>query len=184
MDASIAAILGAAIGAVGGLGGGLLTVRAQLRTVAAQHRADEKRWLADVRRGTYTDFVTCTKQLSNAIWKASDSLHGDEAPEAWEDSFRSVHDAWTQFSAASAAVTMAGPHAVSAAAEELRRSMRNWEMLTGSWIRASVGQGIGQLEHYDERFMAAFEAKRPLEEAFQLAARRALGTEGDAVTTG
>ncbi|WP_371792240.1 hypothetical protein OG285_24900 [Streptomyces sp. NBC_01471] len=177
MDASVAAILGAAIGAVGGLGGGLLTLGAQVRTLDAQHRAEEKRWLADLRRETYTGFVTCTKQLSNAVWKASDSLHSEGAAEDWEGAFRSVHDAWTQFSAASAAVTMAGPHAVAAAAEDLRGSMRHWEMLTGAWIRAAIQQGTGRLNEHDVQFMAAFEAKRPFEEAFQIAARRALGTE-------
>ncbi|MGW0903321.1 hypothetical protein [Streptomyces sp. NPDC002853] len=110
MEAGVAAILGAAIGAVGGLGGGLLTLSTQLRTVDAQHRAEEKRWVADLRRETYTSFVTCAKQLSNAVWKASDLLHGEGAVEDWEGARSSVHDAWTQFSAAAAAVTIAGPH--------------------------------------------------------------------------
>ncbi|MGW6316393.1 hypothetical protein [Streptomyces sp. NPDC055099] len=177
MEAGVAAILGAAIGAVGGLGGGLLTLSAQLRTVGAQHRAEEKRWVADLRRETYTSFVTCAKQLSNACWKASDLLHGEGAVEDWEGSRGSVHDAWTQFSAAAAAVTIAGPHSVAVAAEDLREALRQWELLTGAWIRAAIVGGAGRLEEHDARFMAAFEAKKPLEAAFQIVARRALDTE-------
>ncbi|MGW7079978.1 hypothetical protein [Streptomyces sp. NPDC054866] len=71
MDASVAAILGAAIGAFGGVGGGLLTLSTQLRSLDAQHRAEEKRWLADVRRETYTGFVTCAKQLSKKPLEAA-----------------------------------------------------------------------------------------------------------------
>ncbi|MEU3739915.1 MULTISPECIES: hypothetical protein [unclassified Streptomyces] len=177
MDASVAAILGAAIGAVGGVGGGLLTLSTQLRSLDAQHRAEEKRWLADVRREAYTGFVTCAKQLSNAVWKASDLLHGEGGVDDWESARRSVHDAWTEFSAASAAVTMAGPHTVAAAAEDLREALRQWELLTGTWIRAAIQQGTGQLAEYERQFMAGFEAKKPLEVAFQVAARRALGTD-------
>ncbi|MFE7069043.1 hypothetical protein ACFU96_02965 [Streptomyces sp. NPDC057620] len=177
MDAGVAAILGAAIGAVGGVGGGLLTLSTQLRSLDAQHRAEEKRWLADVRRETYTSFIACAKQLSNAVWKASDLLHAEAGVEDWERARSNVHDAWTQLSAASAAVTMAGPHTVAAAAEDLREALRQWELLTGTWIRAAIQQGTGQLAEHDQRFMAGFEAKKPLEVAFQVAARRALGTD-------
>ncbi|MFJ7335587.1 hypothetical protein ACIQU3_11030 [Streptomyces sp. NPDC101110] len=177
MDAGVAAILGAAIGAVGGVGGGLLTLSTQLRSLDAQHRAEERRWLADLRRETYTHFVTCAKQLSNAVWKASDLLHGESGVEDWESARRSVHDAWTQFSAASAAVTMAGPHTVAAAAEELREALRQWELVTGIWLQAAVQQGTGSLAEHDRQFMAGFKAKKPLEVAFQVAARQALGTD-------
>ncbi|MGW7066817.1 hypothetical protein ACWGII_15260 [Streptomyces sp. NPDC054855] len=169
----MAAILGAAIGAVGGL----LTLSTQLRTVDAQHRAEEKRWVADLRRETYTSFVTCAKELSNAVWKASDLLHREGTVEDWESARSSVHDAWTQFSAAAAAVTIAGPHFVAVAAEDLREALRQWELLTGVWIRAAIEGGTGRLDEHDARFMAAFEAKKPLEAAFQTVARRALDTE-------
>lgn len=130
-----------------------------------------------MRRETYTGFVTCAKQLSNAVWKASDLLHGEGGVEDWEGARCSVHDAWTQFSAASAAVTMAGPHTVAAAAEDLREALREWELSTGTWIRAAIQQGTGRLAEHDRQFRAGFEAKKRLEAAFQVAARRALGTD-------
>ncbi|GAA1917544.1 hypothetical protein GCM10009837_48380 [Streptomyces durmitorensis] len=77
---------------------------------------------------------------STAVWKASDPLHGEGGVEDWEHARGCVHDAWTQYSAASAAVT-------------------------------------GRLAEHDRQFMAGFEAKKPLEVAFQVAARRALGTD-------
>ncbi|MFD3477797.1 hypothetical protein [Streptomyces sp. NPDC058695] len=178
MDASTAAILGAAIGATGGLGGGLLTLFTQTRHLNAQHQAEHTRWSADMRRETYTALLTATKQLSNILWKASDQLHEPTATATdWHTAFRDVHDAWTHFSAASAAVSLAGPHAVAASADRLRHAMNHWEMLSGAWIRTAIREETGQLQDYETRFVEAANAKKPLEEAFQLAARKALGTE-------
>ncbi|WP_162929453.1 hypothetical protein [Streptomyces sp. YIM 130001] len=171
-------IIGAGIGAAGGFGGGFLALLTQTKNIKAQHDAERARWLADVRRETYTAFVTATKDLSKALWRASDQLHDTDAGTSdWQAAFREVHDAWTVFSAASAAVTMSGPHPVAERADDLRHAMRYWEMLTGAWINAAISHGDGRTPEYHDRFTDAATAKRPKEAAFQSAARKALGTE-------
>ncbi|WP_435176356.1 hypothetical protein [Actinacidiphila sp. bgisy145] len=130
MDAGTAAIAGAAIGALGGFGGGVLTVLGQGRHQDRQHRAGRERWRDDARRQAYYDCMTRTKELSAAWWKMSDLLWENGSSQAeWQAGFTHAHDAWTRFSASVAAVTVVGPRSVAERADALRQAMFDWEMI-------------------------------------------------------
>ncbi|MEV3853143.1 hypothetical protein AB0J38_02330 [Streptomyces sp. NPDC050095] len=178
MDASVAAVLGAAIGSVGGLGGAWLSVLGQGRQQRHQREAERERWRDEMRRETYNACIAGGKQLSAALWKFSDSAWDEHStPEDWRAAFVDAHDAWTQFSTAAAAVTIAGPKAVADAADTLRRAMYDLDMEALRWFEAALREGNGRLSAHGEQFDRAAEAKRAPDRAFQYAARVALGTE-------
>jgi hypothetical protein len=57
MDASVAVVMGAGIGALGGLGGGWITVPGQDRHQVRQRTsAERERWRLEVRRDAYNSF--------------------------------------------------------------------------------------------------------------------------------
>lgn len=178
MDASIAAIIGAAVGAVGGLGGGAVSALGQARSQRSQHANDRTRWRDEMRRNAYQELITTTKALARELWRASDHLlDPDSTPADWQSQYREVHEAWTHFSAATAAVTIAGPGHAAEAAEDLRTAMRDWEMIVTEWTKAAIGSGTGENAPLQERFAGAAKAKRGPDKAFQHAARYALATE-------
>ncbi|MDO0936523.1 hypothetical protein QQY66_34250 [Streptomyces sp. DG2A-72] len=174
MDGATAAVIGAAIGALGGVSGSWLTALAQ----RSQRRDDERRWRADIRREAYTDYISTTKQLSAAQWRMAECLWAqDSTPDQWRSAFREVHDAWAAFSTAAAAVTVTGPSAVAHAADALRTAMSDIQNATMDWLTGAHTAGHGRLEESDVRFQAVAKAKQPLDKAFQAAARAALDTE-------
>ncbi|CAM5486524.1 hypothetical protein GCM10010329_68270 [Streptomyces spiroverticillatus] len=178
MDAGTAAILGAAIGALGGLGGGWLTVFGQGRHQRRQQAAERERWRNELRRDAYNTCIASMKRLSASWWKFSDQMWSENStPEQWQSAFVEAHDAWTQFSAAVAAVAVAGPHRVVDAADQLRSAMYDLEKCGLHWYRAAQSQGHGRLDENSFRFRQAMNAKKAPDRAFQKAAREALGTE-------
>lgn len=178
MEAGDAAVIGAAIGAIGGLGGGLVTVLAQGRQLRMQARLERARWRDELRRDAYNACIASSKQLSAAWWKVSDQLLDDQATmDDWQASFVVAHDAWQQFSAAVSTVVVAGPRSVVEVAHSLRQSLYELDMAGLSWFRAAEREGIGRIADFECRFKAAASAKRGPERAFQQAARQALNTE-------
>lgn len=178
MNASLAAVIGAAVGALGGLGGGLVSAFGQGRQLRQQHMADRRQWKQEMRQAAYKELLTAAKQLSNALWASSDKLQDQAATVAdWQAGYGEVHASWTRFSAAAAAVNIAGPRAVAEAADTLRHAMYEWEMLCTTWTRTAVRRQAAHAADFYPRFEAAAEAKRPSDRAFQVAARSALDTE-------
>ncbi|WP_331733144.1 hypothetical protein OG948_60280 (plasmid) [Embleya sp. NBC_00888] len=120
MDGSEAAILGAAIGAIAGLGGGWPTVLGQGRHLREQQRADRESRRDDLRRDAYHACIDASQHLSTALWRLTDQFRRDaDTPTQWQAALDEAHDAWTRFGAASAAVTVAGPRPVADAADTL-----------------------------------------------------------------
>ncbi|MFF4053763.1 hypothetical protein ACFYZ5_44935 [Streptomyces chartreusis] len=116
--------------------------------------------------------------MSNAWWRFSDVVWNEQStPEQWRAAFAEVHEAWTQFSTAVAAVAVAGPVTAAEAAEELRVAMYEWEKAGMDWFAAARREGHGRLDEYSERFQQAWQAIRAPDRAFQQAARKVLGTE-------
>ncbi|MFE1435972.1 hypothetical protein ACFW5G_26635 [Streptomyces griseoaurantiacus] len=178
MDGSLAAIIGAAVGAVGGLGGGWVSVVGQARHHRAQQLADRVRWRDEMRREAYVAYLAAARQLNASWWKVSDHLAVRESsPAEWQEALTQTHDAWAAFSTAAAAVAVAGPEAVVAAASELHGVMRQWEMVGVDWARAAIRNGTSCAAEYQARFEAAASAKQIPFVAFQQAARAVLGTE-------
>lgn len=89
-----------------------------------QRSAERSRWRDETRRDAYATYVNATKRLAAARWKMVDCLRAEgSTPEEWQTGFVAVHDAWTEFSTAAAAVTVAGPRATADAADTLRTAM-------------------------------------------------------------
>ena len=129
-----------------------------------------------MRRSAYQELATTTKQLSRELWQASDLLIDPKSkPADWQAQFNVAHEAWTRFSAAVAAVSIAGPAQASDAADVLRAAMREWDMIVNEWTSAATSSRVGELKLLQERFDAAARSKRPADKAFQMAARHALG---------
>ena len=178
VDASLAAVIGAAVGALGGVGGGVVSSFGQGRQLRQQHAADRRQWKQGLRQAAYNELLAASKQLSNALWAASDKLH-DQATTVsdWQAGYLEVHAAWTRFSAAAAAVSIAGPRTVADAADGFRRSMYEWEMICTTWTRVAIRSQAALVADHYPRFEAAAVAKRSSDRAFQAAARKALDTE-------
>ncbi|MFE5023777.1 hypothetical protein ACFRAO_10790 [Streptomyces sp. NPDC056656] len=118
------------------------------------------------------------KRLAAAQWKMADCLEANgSTPEEWQDSFVAVHDAWTEFSAAVAAVTVAGPRSVADAADVLRTAMYAIEEVGMEWMDVAKEIGHGLSPEFRSRFVATAVAKRQPDKEFQVAARAALNTE-------
>lgn len=174
MDSGIAAVIGAAVGALGGVSGGWLTVLGQSR----QQSAERRRWRHETRRDAYAAYITTTKRLAAAQWKMADCLWAQPStPDEWQASFIEVHDAWTEFSSAAASVAVAGPRAAADAADVLRTAMSDIQRADMAWLHAARHAGHGRLEEFDTRFKEAARAKKGPDQVFQAAARAALNTE-------
>ena len=171
-------MIGAAVGAIGGLGGGFLAVLGQSRHLREQRNAEQERWRNELRRDAYYNLLASAKQLSNALWKAGNQLNDTTSSRSdWQTCYHEVRDTWTQFSAAAAAVNVAGPATVADTADAYRSAMFDWEMLCLAWVREALRSGVGHLEPFATDFNNAAETKRPRDRALQVAARKALGTE-------
>ncbi|MGH4028734.1 hypothetical protein ACQB60_07340 [Actinomycetota bacterium Odt1-20B] len=178
MDASVAAVMGAALGALGGLGGGWLTVFGQGRQQRGQREAERERWRDELRRDAYNACIGSAKRLSASWWKFSDCLwKQDSTTDEWRSAFADAHDAWTEFSADIAAVTIAGPRSVVEAADTLRQALYDLDVAGMEWFATALREEHGRLDVHYRNFKQAAEAKRIPDRAFQKAAREALGTE-------
>jgi hypothetical protein len=171
-------VIGAAIGTLGGLSGGALTVVGQVGQQRRQQQIERERRLDDVRRDAYSACISSAKQLSAAWWKLADRLREeDSSVEHWQEAAAEAHATWAPFSAAVAAVTVAGPGFVADAADVLRGAMYNLDMAGTAWHDAARRDGNAELKSLDDRYMEAVETKREPGRAFQMAARRALNAE-------
>lgn len=136
---------------------------------------------APARRGAprrYSACISASKQLSAAWWRVADRLREEgSTAEQWQAESTEAHAAWAPFSAAVAAVTVAGPGVVAAAAETLRQAMYELDMAGVAWHEAARREGHGRLEAFDARYMRAVNAKRAPGNDFQTAARKALNAE-------
>jgi len=178
MDASAAGVVGAAIGALGAVAGGWVSVLGQGRAQQRQLESDREYRREAARREAYGGLIACTKLLSAAWWRFSDVLWNEQStPEQWRASFAEAHEAWTRFSTAVAAVVVVGPVSAAEAAEVLRVAMYDWEKAGMDWLAAALREGHGQADECTERFNRSAEAKRSPDRAFQHAAQVALGTE-------
>ncbi len=162
MDASVAGVVGTAIGALGAVTGGWVSVLAQGRAQQRQLQYDREHRREAARREAYGGLIASTKLLSAAWWRFSDVLWNEQStPEQWRTSFSEAHRAWTQFSTAVAAVVVAGPvSAAEEAAEVLRVTMYDWEKAGMDWFAAALREGHGQVDERVERFNRCAEAKR------------------------
>lgn len=178
MDAGVAAVIGAAIGTLGGFGGGLVTAMSQGLQQRRQRQIDRELRLEEARRNAYSKCISTSKQVSAAWWKLAASLRVEgSTEEQWRGPAADAHAAWAPFSSAVAEVTVVGPAFVADAADALRRAMYALDMAGTAWHEAARQAGVGRLENFDAQYMQAVEAKRAPGSAFQAAARRALQAE-------
>ncbi|TQK52931.1 hypothetical protein FBY35_3394 [Streptomyces sp. SLBN-118] len=174
----MAGLIGAAVAAISGLGGGALTLLGQSKHLRQQHDRDGERWRDGTRLDAYSSLLASSKQLSNALWKAADQLRdaGSSADDC-QTRHEEAHDAWTQFSAAAAKVSIAGTPAVAEAVDVLRGAMYNWQMVCTAWTKAVLANDQTDSESFNRDFEAAAEAKHPADRAFERAARKTLGMD-------
>ncbi|WP_406369690.1 hypothetical protein OG788_07770 [Streptomyces sp. NBC_00647] len=178
MDASVVGLAGTAIGALGAVAGGWVSVLGQGRQQQRQLHADREHRREAARREAYGACIASTKLLSNAWWRFANLVTNEQStPDQWRAAFAEAHEAWTQFSTSVASVAVAGPVAAAEAAEHLRVVMYDWEKAGIDWLAAALREGHGRLDEHSERFQEAWQAKRAPDRAFQEAARKALGTE-------
>ncbi|MFJ1757818.1 hypothetical protein [Kitasatospora sp. NPDC088134] len=178
MDAGVAAVVGAAVGVLGGAASGWMVLVGQARQQGRQQDFDRRRRLEEVRREAYSACISTSKQVSACWWRVAAVLRMDGSTvEQWDAAAAEAHAAWSPFSAAVATVTVVGPASVARAAEELRRSMLALDRAAVAWHEAARAAGRGGLPVLDERYMAAVAAKRRPGAAFQQAARSALGAD-------
>ncbi|MFD7981981.1 hypothetical protein ACFV4M_01190 [Kitasatospora indigofera] len=178
MDSGTAAVVGAAIGMLGGAGGGWLTLAGQARQQERQQRIDQQHRLEDVRREAYSACISASKQVSARWWRLAARLRTTATTvDQWEADAAEAHATWAPFSAAVAAVAVVGPGPVAEAAEALRRAMYALDQAGVAWHEAARETGHGRLADLDARYMEAVAAKREPGRVFQRMAREALGAE-------
>ncbi|MEU9269121.1 hypothetical protein AB0E04_27230 [Streptomyces sp. NPDC048251] len=174
----MAAVIGAVVGTIGGIGGGLVTAMSQGGQQRRQRQIDREHRLDEARRDAYSVCISTSKQVSAAWWKLAARLRQEGSTEGqWQDPAAEAHAAWAPFSAAVAAVTVVGPRFVADAADVLRRALYDLDMAGTAWHDAARQAGNGRLEFFDARYMQAVEAKRAPGSDFQMAARKALNAE-------
>lgn len=171
-------MVGAAIGLLGGAGGGWLTLVGQARQQERQRLIDQKHRLEEVRREAYSACISTSKNVSARWWRVADRLRtSGAAVDRWEAEATEAHAAWAAFSAAVATVAVVGPRPVAEAAEALRRAMYALDQAAVAWHEAARGAGHGSLPTFDDRYMEAVAAKREPGRIFQQAAREALNAD-------
>ncbi|MFK8907775.1 hypothetical protein [Streptomyces sp. YS-3] len=178
MDAGVAAVVGAAIGTLGGFGGGVVTTMSQGLQQRRQRQIDRELRLEEARRNAYGKCISASKQVSAAWWKLAASLRVEgNSEEQWREPAADAHAAWAPFSSAVAEVAVVGPAFVADAGDALRRAMYALDMAGTAWHEAACQGGVGRLGDFDAQYMQAVAAKRAPGSAFQRAARRALEAE-------
>ncbi|MFF0390517.1 hypothetical protein ACFYS8_17770 [Kitasatospora sp. NPDC004615] len=178
MDAGVAAVVGAAVGMLGGSTAGWMALVGQARQQERQQLFDRQRRMEEARREAYSSCISASKQVSARWWRVAAALRaGTSTAQQWKAEAAEAHAAWAPFSAAVATVTVVGPAPVAQAAEELRRSMLALDRAAVAWHEAAQATGRGDLPDFDERYMEAVAAKRQPGKAFQQAARTALGAD-------
>ncbi len=75
-------------------------------------------------------------------------------PEEWQAGFVEAHGAWTEFSAAAAAVTVPGPRPVADAADVLHTAMSSIQNAVMKWLGAAQEAGHGRLEEFNSQSQA------------------------------
>ncbi|MDN0194989.1 hypothetical protein [Streptomyces sp. S.PNR 29] len=174
MDSGLAAVIGAAVGAVGGLGASWFTILGQRH----QQRAERDRWRDDMRRQAYTSMLDCCERLSAGWWLAGDALRSKSSDEALrEERYLRAHELWTEFNAAVAAVSVAGPREVTRAAEPLMDAVYELDAAGTDWwdvLRSGRQRGLTKWENRFDAAMVAIQAPRA---AFRQAVREALDTD-------
>ncbi|MFD1828558.1 hypothetical protein ACFSJS_02620 [Streptomyces desertarenae] len=156
MDAGLAALLGAAVGALGTGGAALATGllgRGQART---QLRAEHVRLLREPRRSAYVAFAQCFQEVhalhSEAVKSASEVMEAEEpdrsrlldaADEAYARAGERLHG---ELQLRQSAVTVEGPPALTAAAFEAEGALLVSRAEVYRWVRV-LRQGTATEEH-------------------------------------
>lgn len=177
MDASVVGICGAIVGALGGLGGGWISINGQRRHQREQLLEERSRRVHDARIEAYTAYISTVRALNGMLWKLFDELTAPgTSSDAWRDCLIEIHQGWVDLSATASRVCMMGPTSVAAKAESLHDAMRAWHLICTEWARDSIRTGS---VHGDQqaRFRAAADAKRAQIRVFQETARQALRTD-------
>ncbi|WP_413758982.1 hypothetical protein [Streptomyces sp. MMBL 11-3] len=177
MDASVAGVLGAIVGAIGGLGGGWISVNGQKRYQREQLLEDRFRRVHDARIEAYATYVSAVRALNGVLWKLFDEMTAPmTSPDAWQECLFEMHQAWVDLSASASRVCMIGPSKVAIEAELLHDAMRAWHVLCAEWARDSIQAGSVQGDK-QAQFREAADAKRLQISVFQGTARQALRTD-------
>jgi hypothetical protein len=94
-----------------------------------------------MRRQAYTSLLDCCERLANGWWIAAEALRpGRSDRDLREERFLRTHELWTEFSAAVAAVSVAGPGRVVQATEPLIESMYELDSVGKEWFDAASRQ--------------------------------------------
>ncbi|MFD7918122.1 hypothetical protein ACFV3R_02655 [Streptomyces sp. NPDC059740] len=178
MDGGTAAVVGALVGGVSGLGGSLLALIGQRLQQRAQARADRARWRDDARREAYTKFLDCLERLSAQWWTTADLMRTDPgAAELREERYSRAHELWTELTAAVGAVSVAGPREVTQVLEPLLDAVSNLDEVGTDWRDALRAGRQLELGRCADRFDAALAGLQAPRAAFRQAAREALSTD-------
>ncbi|AVV42123.1 hypothetical protein C6376_12460 [Streptomyces sp. P3] len=177
MDASVVGVFGAVVGALGGLGGGWISVNGQRRHQREQLLEERSKRVHDARIEAYAAYMSAVRVLNGVLWKLFDELTAPRtSPDTWRDCLFEMHQSWVDLSATASRVCMIGPTRVSTEAELLHDAMRAWHVLCAEWARDSIRAGSVRGDQ-QARFREAADAKRVQIGVFQETARRALGTD-------
>ncbi|NEA98953.1 hypothetical protein [Streptomyces sp. SID13726] len=177
MDAAVVGVLGTIVGALGGLGGGWISIRGQRQHQREQLEEERYRNLHNVRIEAYSGYLSAVRVLNGQLWKLFDELTApDSSPAVWKDHLSEMHQCWVTLSATASRVSMIGPRDVATEAELLHHSMREWHVLCSEWARTAIRVGSPPQGNEEACFREAADAKRVRIGVFQEAARQALRT--------
>ncbi|MYZ37414.1 MULTISPECIES: hypothetical protein [unclassified Streptomyces] len=178
MDAGLAAVIGAAVGALGGMGGGLLSTLGQGAQQRRQQLIDRENRLEQTRREAYLVCMDTSKQLTAAWWKlANHLLAEDSTAEQRQQSALEAQTGWARFSLAADAASIAGPNKVAETVAALREAMWRMDRAGTSWYECARRGESTHLAACEAEYRAAEAARTQLGYAFQTAARSALHAE-------
>ncbi|MEU7581247.1 hypothetical protein AB0B50_27005 [Streptomyces sp. NPDC041068] len=193
MDAGLAAVLGAAVGAIGASATALISGALGRSQTRLQLRAEGDRIVDEHRRSSYRDLFECTETTRAHLGEARSSLSqmfDDEAPVPGDQ--MAVADVLQERAVAAvsaaeeklagiprvhAAVAIQGPEATQAAATALVEALRQELEHTKRWTVA-VQDGWSDWDEYEKRAFEAHHSATAHSLAFACEASAALQRDG------
>ncbi|WP_406308002.1 hypothetical protein [Streptomyces griseoaurantiacus] len=188
MDAALAGIIGAAVGACGtalaaGVTGyftrsqALLQVMSQRQQVERQIRADLAAQMREPRRQAYASYATEVSGTLDALWWAASALsESPPRPDAALEHMRAFRPSSSQ---AIERVFLEGPEEVASAAAELAGVIAGASHIAFVWIAHQENESQDEDRDYSAELQQALEAAKRARDAFRLLAMDTVRAGGE-----
>jgi len=132
MDAGVAAVLGATVGALGAVGAGWMAAWGTRQQAKTQVRADVERWHREERHRVYAEYMRTAVSVGHHLTGIFGDLEALDV-EAVEGKRRTIRDAIPELTSATALVMIQGPSEVSNVALDFANKIDDARVALLAW---------------------------------------------------